>query len=321
MHVVVPGIIHWPAMIANHQEIDVPLYTNDFLPTFLEIIGVQHAHPHWAKDGESLIPLFQAPTKFQRHSNLGWKLEAQVAVMEPTGQYKLVLNPTKGQCALEDLDYNISTGTYNLFDIWADPTESSPVNAQPEVQDLLQKMIKEMTAFVDSITNSAVEESQCQAPSQPNSNTLSLSQDLAGAGEMFQLKHVKSQQCLAGHVGSLSLTACEDQTEDTEWVELSQFQHNIARKTDKIGEYSFLRISDLTCASPSSPVALSTDNLVKSNDDGSPAFSLYADGSLRSTYCWPRLCLTVDEKNEVTTEACSQDSMQHPNEAWEMIYF
>ena len=121
----------------------------------LDILGLQHPHPEWAADGQSILPLLlggEAP--FQRNSSLVWRLGSQVvtcagaadaraveshlcpglalqvALLEPTGQYKLVYAPTKGQCALEAASYS-GVGPF-LFDLVADPTESAPVTDQPQ---------------------------------------------------------------------------------------------------------------------------------------------------------------------------------------------
>jgi hypothetical protein len=41
----------------SHQ---FPAYVSDYLPTFLDVLGVQHPQPTWAHDGVSLLPLIQA---------------------------------------------------------------------------------------------------------------------------------------------------------------------------------------------------------------------------------------------------------------------
>ena len=52
-----PGILEWPAMIKSHRETFFPAYVSDYLPTFLDAIGMAHPNPTWYADGISLMPL------------------------------------------------------------------------------------------------------------------------------------------------------------------------------------------------------------------------------------------------------------------------
>jgi len=53
----VPGILEWPAMISSNKVTTYPASTMDYLPTFLDVIGLQHPQPTWPLDGASLMPL------------------------------------------------------------------------------------------------------------------------------------------------------------------------------------------------------------------------------------------------------------------------
>jgi arylsulfatase A-like enzyme len=46
-------------MIKANRETHFPAYVNDYLPTFLDVIGMAHPHPTWAADGISLMPLIR----------------------------------------------------------------------------------------------------------------------------------------------------------------------------------------------------------------------------------------------------------------------
>jgi hypothetical protein len=131
----------------------------DFFPTMLDLFGQTYPQPSWSLDGESILSLLRGNTSFVRSKPLAWRLHDQVALMDPTGQYKLVKNPDKGLCDLENSTYlpNMKTGPF-LFDLLADPTESSPITTNPS---LYNAMVSQMNAWEASIAISQVYESGC----------------------------------------------------------------------------------------------------------------------------------------------------------------
>jgi arylsulfatase A-like enzyme len=54
-----PGILEWPAMIKAHRETEMPAYVSDYLPTFLDVVGIPHENPSWVADGISLMPFIR----------------------------------------------------------------------------------------------------------------------------------------------------------------------------------------------------------------------------------------------------------------------
>ena len=101
----VPGIVEWPAQIQEQRNISVPVSTNDFLPTVLDLLQVPHEvichilllsslhcpkhvyplyvfqHPNWYRDGESLLPLLKGTAEnFSRSTPLGFNLNEQVYI-------------------------------------------------------------------------------------------------------------------------------------------------------------------------------------------------------------------------------------------------
>eukprot|EP01052_Picozoa_sp_SAG31_P053610 SAG31_NODE_13834_length_843_cov_1.384409_1_plen_199_part_00 len=58
-----PGILEWPAMINQHRETTFPAYVSDYLPTFLDVVGLSHEQPSWAADGISLLPFIKLTQK------------------------------------------------------------------------------------------------------------------------------------------------------------------------------------------------------------------------------------------------------------------
>ena len=46
-----------------HRETTFPAYVSDYLPTFLDVVGIPHEEPTWAADGISLIPFIRQTQK------------------------------------------------------------------------------------------------------------------------------------------------------------------------------------------------------------------------------------------------------------------
>ncbi len=156
----VPGILEWPARIQQNRESWVPVATFDYLPTVLDVLGLSHPQPDWAKDGVSLAPLIDDPTWTRPAEKfLGFELGNQRAVIE--GEMKLLVSPSNGQCGWETASkYNPKSKGPFLFNLTADPTESEPLNdQQPDVVKRLQQV---MDNFASSIENSQANESGCK---------------------------------------------------------------------------------------------------------------------------------------------------------------
>lgn len=156
----VPGIVEWPFVINQNRNISIPVSTNDFLPTMLDLWDVEHDHPTWYKDGESILPLLVhgARDEFIRKSPLGFNLGSQTALIDPSGKYKAVLNPEAGLCNMEaHSDYEINTGEVLVFDLLTDPSESVPVKDEY----LVKKLAKKLHQWKSTINQSAIHESQC----------------------------------------------------------------------------------------------------------------------------------------------------------------
>jgi len=58
----VPGVIGWPAVVGPvARESWDTVITSDFLPTIMEILGVERplSQAHWAMDGVSILPILR----------------------------------------------------------------------------------------------------------------------------------------------------------------------------------------------------------------------------------------------------------------------
>ena len=159
----VPGLVSWPAAIRFNAHTAVPVGVVDFLPTVLDLLGVAHPRPAFAADGESVLPLLRGQP-FARSRFLAWRLEGQVALLDAAGRFKYVRSPDAGQCARDAAPYPYNSATPLVFDLTADPTESSPVaNAT-----LVAELDALARAWEASIAHSQVFESAClPAAAQP----------------------------------------------------------------------------------------------------------------------------------------------------------
>ena len=194
-----PGILQWPAVIKRHAETWHPAYgkhrrplcrrsfgdeaqknllrccaVNDYLPTFLAVVGMAHPQPAWASDGMSLLPLItalgaQGGVDFSRRPAahpLVFELGKQSALID--NEMKILrLDPqsdrqSDGHCPLARGSF--SSGTH-LFNLSADASESTDLSTSPSHAALFRSMSQRLEDFRKSVAWSAEHESQCAPPS------------------------------------------------------------------------------------------------------------------------------------------------------------
>lgn len=161
----VPGILEWPAMIPSGRVTEFPSVTSDYYPTILDYLclSVPNQKP---LDGVSLRPLIEGGSP-SRTKPIGFKINGDNSWVGD--QYKII----------ED------NGIWELFDLIADPTESSPVananniDSQPAaIQEIYNTMLADFTAWNATLTSDA----PYIHSSQPNVN---LSTPATGVSEPF----------------------------------------------------------------------------------------------------------------------------------------
>ena len=166
-----PGFLEWPAMIGAHRETFFPTYVSDYLPTFLDALGMVHPDPTWFADGISLMPLLaqaraqevgSALVVANRSKPLGFALGSQRAWID--NEWKVVEKAVKGQCKTMLPPYTSGKGTY-LFNLVDDPTESHDVSQENPVR--FAAMTAALDAWSATILVSQRIESQCE-PSSPS---------------------------------------------------------------------------------------------------------------------------------------------------------
>lgn len=162
-------------MIKAHRETTFPAYVSDYLPTFLDVVGITHEEPTWAADGISLMPFIRQTQEqtavdvvANRTKPLGFQLGDQQAWID--NEWKVVRNPSKGQCKTMLPPYTGSSakGTF-MFNLVTDPTESHDLSKDPAHASRFATMTAALDKWIATITVSQVSESECaQAGSGPS---------------------------------------------------------------------------------------------------------------------------------------------------------
>ncbi|WP_236973527.1 sulfatase [Membranihabitans maritimus] len=120
----VPLIFYWPEKIDTNRQCSVPVNSVDFLPTFLDVVGIQRP-PTLALDGKSLVPLFKDERTFSREA-IYWHFPCYLEAKKGTyrsrpvgairsGNYKLIEFFEDNKLELYNLEKDIGE-SYNLVD-------------------------------------------------------------------------------------------------------------------------------------------------------------------------------------------------------------
>ena len=160
----VPGIMHAPGLITRFINVTTPVFTGDFLPTMMSLLGVQTDNPTWVMDGVDLLDIIKAPSA-PRGKPIPISFGGQNGVIDEN--LKIINRPSFGQCDSQ-APYNESAlEDYYLFDVVADYHELHDLKATiPEEWTRMKRLYDDAMA---SIHFSQVNESQCCGTMQPNS--------------------------------------------------------------------------------------------------------------------------------------------------------
>jgi len=153
----VPGIISFPRMIKRNREVwDATVTTMDFLPTVMEILGVDRPENQreWALDGQSLVPLMMGEAVPER--GIGWWYFTGIPTIENGygyryGKWKLVVGSQS--CSDEECRRP------QLFDLELDLGEWNDLAGTHP--DILEAILANFTKFNASVANSRELESMC----------------------------------------------------------------------------------------------------------------------------------------------------------------
>jgi arylsulfatase A-like enzyme len=131
----VPGILEWPAKIAQSRIENYPVNTFDILPTICDVLNVEL--PNRPIDGISLLPLIDGSlTDSIRHKGMPFATKGWRCWMEH--QYKVVAQK--------------SSDVFELYDIINDPYETADLSASfPSVKSsLVTKYLNFEKSYVQS---------------------------------------------------------------------------------------------------------------------------------------------------------------------------
>lgn len=181
----VPAIIEWPGTITEHRVIDEPCGTVDIYPTVLEIAGVTVDHQP-VLDGVSLAGVIHGHA-LERENPLGfwvypkrgistpaakWMAEMQTMQREGRAPTAQQLNADAGEIAgnvptdvlpghsawidgdlkLHRIPRQNGTVKYELYDLAADPTESSDISGSHASE--VRRMADALESWQRSVVNS-----------------------------------------------------------------------------------------------------------------------------------------------------------------------
>lgn len=131
----VPGIIEWPAMI-KPRITSFPAGTVDLFPTVADILGLPDDVMIKPIDGISLKPLFAGEIG-ERTKPLGFRFGSKLALTSE--RFKI-------------LTENIERSSFQLYDILADPNETTDLSTkEPQV---FEQMKKDLLAWNESVSAS-----------------------------------------------------------------------------------------------------------------------------------------------------------------------
>jgi arylsulfatase A-like enzyme len=122
----VPNILRWPASVRPRQESDVPVITQDWAATILEIAGTQPAPTH-PLDGRSLVS-YLVDTVVPGENDLFWRTRSAGALRQ--GRWKFLRQGTSGDA---------------LYDLVTDPRERANLARRyPEIVSRLRARWEEI---------------------------------------------------------------------------------------------------------------------------------------------------------------------------------
>lgn len=125
----VPAVIEWPARITAGRTSDIACSTSDYLPTVLGLLEIE-TPAVTPLDGISLLPLFDGEMA-ERPRPIGFQSAGQIALTD--NRFKLIHVPEQRRRRTSPDERN-----YQLFDLLADPGETTDVSA--DHQDTVARM-------------------------------------------------------------------------------------------------------------------------------------------------------------------------------------
>lgn len=182
----VAGVMEAPFLVGGRGPLELSHFaavTNDFLPTFMDLIGATNIRPSWPLDGISLVPVLNGsiPASAARPTPIGWMsvfpLSAGNATC-PAGAARLPPSApadysvpekqaqiawTEGPLTLTACRNELDNFVFRLFNVETDPAEANDLFASNLAT--ADAMFQRMYTWQQSVAQSWNTESMC--PDQP----------------------------------------------------------------------------------------------------------------------------------------------------------
>ncbi len=168
----VPLIVRWPGQIKPGSTFDKPVYSTDYFPTFLELVGLE-LDPNTHPDGKSMLTIWKGNNSNYKQRRFFWHF--------PHRQ-----NPAS---SLRDADWKlvhtIKSNTYELFDLKSDPYEKK------DLSDKFRKETERLTALLEQHLQELDAQRMRPNPnwdaSKPEGKQKNYGIHYSGNGKIFQL--------------------------------------------------------------------------------------------------------------------------------------
>jgi len=132
-----PLVLHCPAMLPKGKVIDAPVEMIDFLPTLMELSGMDA--PGDIR-GQSLIPLIQGKVKQWRPACFSEIDHSQSMYDELRGGGRRVMVRTKEWKLIFFMDERLTDKDGALYDLKNDPDEQRNLYNDPQYADIIQQL-------------------------------------------------------------------------------------------------------------------------------------------------------------------------------------
>jgi len=306
----VAGWVRWPDKIKHATSANYLAGTFDFLPTMMDLWGLQVPNKTWVYDGLSVLPVLTGKTApdAQRVKAMPFYLSGQTAIIQDEGKdgiWKIVTHPEKGQCATMLPPFKSGAKGPFLFRLDQDPIEQNDLCAADKTR--CDAMSADLDALHDSVENSRVYESGCAKKKKAARELFTREHPLitTATGTQFHT----DDGCLGSlHVRPfevLEVSSCESET--SQWNPKSLTNLNLPDSLCMVLEHEDCREDNVIlfdhCATTTRTIA-----------------DLYFDevsGNLKSAAC-PNQCITYPMAERIAFIAttpvalreCTQDSLK-----------
>ncbi len=133
----VPLIVKWPGVTTPASVSDVPVISNDYYPTMLEMVGLP-LRPEQHMDGLSFVPLLTGDGKLDRET-LFWHFPNYIGAGHPNPSRPLSVI-RKGEWKLIE---SLEDGSVELYNLINDPGETMNVSLEnPQLADKLKEQLE-----------------------------------------------------------------------------------------------------------------------------------------------------------------------------------